>query len=77
MSSFTQLLSESELKNHVLKSLIVKILSRSHGRVGVSKAKMSLKMGLEERITTSFGRIARGRSLVRTQSLSAGLRGKK
>ena len=77
MSSFTQLLSESELKNHVLKSLIVKILSRSHGRVGVSKAKMSLKMGLEERITTSFGRIARGRSSVCTQSLPAGLRVKK
>ena len=35
------------------------------------------KMGLEERITTSFERIARGRSLVCTQSLSAGLRGEK
>ena len=38
---------------------------------------MSLKMVLEVRITTSFGRIARGRSSVRTQSLPAGLRVKK
>ena len=77
MSSFTYLLSESELKNHVLKSLIVKILSRSHGRAGVPQAKIGLKVGLEERITTSFERIARGRSLVCTQSLPAGLRGEK
>ena len=34
-------------------------------------------MGLEERITTSFQRIARGRSLVRAQSLSAAPRAKK